>query len=127
MAGQPCKVGDMQAYVDGLNLLTIERANAHMDAHLAEQRYITSAELRQLGSAPAEEVRASLAEISQRENQRAAELRNFSMQEKQIVQAPANFTTIKSMDDHGLLSKALDTLGKWFERYDEYEARTNDV
>jgi len=62
---------------------------------------------------------------------RAAELRNFSMQEKQIVQAPANFTTIKSMDDQGLLSKALETLGKWFERYDgledEYEARTNDA
>ena len=64
----------MQAYVDGLNLLTIERANAHMDAHLAEQGYITSAELRQLGYAPAAEVRADL--LAMRENQLVAELKN---------------------------------------------------
>ena len=76
MAGKPCTVGDMQASVDGLNFLTIERANAHMDAHLAEQRYITSAELRQLGYAPASEVRADLLAIVQRENQLVAELKN---------------------------------------------------
>jgi tetratricopeptide (TPR) repeat protein len=54
---------------------------------------------------------------------RASELRNFSMQEKQIIQTPSNFTTLKSMDDKGLLDKALDTLGKWFDRYERYESK----
>ena len=66
----------MQASVDGLNLLTIERANAHMDSHLRDQRYITSAELRKLVYAPADEVRADLLAIVQRENQLVAELKN---------------------------------------------------
>ena len=76
MAGQPCTIGDMQAYVDGLHLLTIESANAHMNAFLADPRFITAAELRQLGYAPADEVRTNFLEIVQREYQLVAELKN---------------------------------------------------
>ena len=50
MAAQPCTVGDMQAYIDAIlmerDFLTVARASAHMEEHMREQRYITSAELR---------------------------------------------------------------------------------
>ena len=49
---------------------------------------------------------------------RAAELRNYSMQEKQIVQAPANFTTLKVKTNDSFLAPFFVQLGKWFDRYE---------
>ena len=84
MAAQPCTVGDMQAYLDAIlmehDFLTVARANAHMDTHMREQRYITSAELRNLRYAPAAEVRADLIAVVQRENQLVADLKSETQQ-----------------------------------------------
>lgn len=49
---------------------------------------------------------------------RAAELKNFSMQEKQVVQAPANFTTLKVATHDSFLAPFFVALGKWFDRYE---------
>ena len=76
MAGQPCTIGDMQAYVDGLGLLTTASANADFAALMRDQRFITAVGVRELGYAPADEVRATIVEVVQRENMQNAELRN---------------------------------------------------
>ena len=75
MAGKPCTIVDMQAYVDGLGLLTTASANADFAKFLDDQRFITAAGLRQLGYAPADEVRATIVDIVQREKLQNAELR----------------------------------------------------
>ena len=79
MAAQPCTIGDMQAYIDAILLerdfLTVARANSHMEEHMREKGYITSAELRSLGYAPAAEVRPHRTSIVQRENEFAANLK----------------------------------------------------
>lgn len=49
---------------------------------------------------------------------RAAELRNYGMQEEQIVNAPINFTTLKPESKDGLLSPLFSQLAKWFHRYE---------
>lgn len=49
---------------------------------------------------------------------RAAELKNFSMQEKQIIQAPSNFTTLKVTTHDSFLAPFFVALGKWFDRYE---------
>ena len=59
MAAMPVTQGDMQAYIDGLDLLTTASGNASFGALLQDQRFITAADLRQLGYAPLEDVRAS--------------------------------------------------------------------
>ena len=71
----PVTQGDMQAYIDGLGLLTIERAEASFGAYLQDQRFITAADLRQLGYAPVVEVRQVVASLVQSEAQQFAELR----------------------------------------------------
>ena len=76
MAGQPWTMGDMQAYLDGFGLLTTANANAEFAKFLEDPRFITAADLRQLGYAPAEEVRATILKVIQRENLQNAELRN---------------------------------------------------
>ena len=81
MAAQPCSIGDMQAYVDGQSrdmrsyvdgqrFLTIDLADSAFDKFLKEQteRFITTADLRRLGYAPADDVRTNILEIVQREN-----------------------------------------------------------
>ena len=50
--------------------------------------------------------------------ERANELRSFSMQERQIVVAPASFTTLPKSERVGLLAPVFDQLAKWFQRYD---------
>lgn len=50
---------------------------------------------------------------------RAAELRNFSMQEKQIVQLPSNFSTLKAKSrQDSFLAPFFTQLGKWMDRYE---------
>ena len=71
----PVSQGAMEAYVDGLNLLTVERANASFGAYLQEQRLITAADPRQLGYAPVVEVRQVVTELVQSESQQFNELR----------------------------------------------------
>ena len=75
MAAQPITQGDLQAYIDGLGLLTTANANAHMGAFLREQRLITAAEMCQLGYATNDDVRRLVTE----QMQTFAELRS-SMQ-----------------------------------------------
>lgn len=58
---------------------------------------------------------------------RAAELRNFSMQEKQIVQAPANFTTLKVSTNDSFLAPFFVALSKWFDRYENASQRPGNV
>lgn len=50
---------------------------------------------------------------------RAAELRNYSMQEKQVVIAPPNFTTLKMSSRDGTFSTFFTQLKKWFQRYED--------
>lgn len=50
--------------------------------------------------------------------ERANELRSFSMQERQFVVAPANFTTLPRAERAGLLGPVFDQLSKWFQRYE---------
>jgi len=57
---------------------------------------------------------------------RAAELRNYSMQEKQIVQAPANFTTLKVKTNDSFLAPFFVQLGKWFDRYENASRHRED-
>ena len=91
MAMQPCTVGEMQAYVDGQirdmrayvdgrAFLTVERANTHVEQHLRDQRYITSAELRGLGYAPTAAVKEDFIAVVQRENQLVADLKSEMQQ-----------------------------------------------
>ena len=84
MAAQPCTVGDMQAYIDAIlverDYLTVARANAHMEQHMREQRYITSVELRGLGYAPTADVKEDLIAVVQRENQLVADLKSETQQ-----------------------------------------------
>ena len=75
MAAQPVTQSDMQAYIDGLNLLTIDRAEASFGACLQEQRFITAADLRQLGYALVAEVRQVVIELVQSETLQFTELR----------------------------------------------------
>jgi tetratricopeptide (TPR) repeat protein len=50
--------------------------------------------------------------------ERANELRSFSMQERQIIVAPASFTTLPKSERAGLLAPMFEQLAKWFQRYD---------
>ena len=50
--------------------------------------------------------------------ERSNELRTFSMQERQFVVAPANFTTLPRAERTGLLAPVFEQLTKWFQRYD---------
>ena len=65
MVGQPCTMGDVQAYVDGLGLLNTANTNAHMGAFLQQQRFITAADMRQLGYATNVDVRRLVIEQMQ--------------------------------------------------------------
>ena len=75
MTAMPVAQGTMEAYVDGLNLLTVNRANESFGAYLQEQRFITAADLRQLGYAPVAEVRQVVIELVQSESLHFTELR----------------------------------------------------
>ena len=75
MAAMPFTQGDMQKYIDGLGHLIVERAESAFGAYLQDQRFITAADLRQLGYAPVVEVRQVVAELVQSESQQFAELR----------------------------------------------------
>ena len=66
-AGQPLTQGQMEAYIGGLGLLITDNANAHMNAFLAEQRFITAADVRQLGYATNNDVRQTVIELVQAE------------------------------------------------------------
>ena len=66
---------EMRAYIDSLDYLTVARANAHMDQHMRDQRYITSAELRGLGYAPTADVKDDLIAVVKRENDIVADLK----------------------------------------------------
>ena len=50
--------------------------------------------------------------------ERANELRSFNMQERQIIVAPASFTTLPKSERAGLLLPIFEQLAKWFQRYD---------
>lgn len=51
--------------------------------------------------------------------ERANELRSFSMQERQFVVAPANFTTLPRAErSNNILAPVFEQLAKWFQRYD---------
>ena len=75
MAAMPVTQGDMQAYIDGLGLLTSSTANASFGAFLQDQPFITAADLRQFGYAPLEDVRQVVIELVQNETQQFANLR----------------------------------------------------
>ena len=75
MAAQPITQGDMQAYIDGLGLLTVVRADAAFTKFLQDHRFITAADLRQLGYAPADEVRQLATDLVQNETAQFTELR----------------------------------------------------
>ena len=51
--------------------------------------------------------------------ERANELRSYNMQERQIVVAPANFTTLPRSERSGILAPMFEQLAKWFKRYEE--------
>lgn len=57
---------------------------------------------------------------------RAAELRNFSMQEKQVVITPANFSTLKPKSKNRILAPFFNEIGKWFQRYENAERRQKE-
>ena len=97
MAMQPVTVGEMQAfageqeramraYIDS-TFLTIARADSQIEQHLRDMRYVTLAELRGAGFAPASEVKEDLTAIVQRENQTAVEVREQMQQ--LFAQSPA--------------------------------------
>ena len=56
---------------------------------------------------------------------RAAELKNFSMQEKQVVLAPANFTTLKVATNDSFLAPFFVALGKWIDRYENASKKSD--
>ena len=60
--------GATKAYVDGSNLLTVDRANESCGGYLQEHRFITAADQRQLGYAPVAEVRQVVIELIQSES-----------------------------------------------------------
>ena len=129
MAMQPCTQGEMQtyvdgqiremqtyvdgqtqgmrAYVDGRDFLTVERANAHIEKHLRDQRYVTLADLRGHGYAPTKEVKEDFVSVVQRENKLVAEIKEQMQQlfdqtqvlqtgfEQQAAAATANIEAIQ--------------------------------
>jgi len=50
---------------------------------------------------------------------RAIELRGFSMQERQEIAAPSNFSTLPPASKESLLQPLFEQLTKWFQRYED--------
>ena len=65
----------MQAYIDGLGLFVVDRADVAFTKFLQDQRFITAADLCQLGYAPADEVRQLATDLDQNETAQFTELR----------------------------------------------------
>lgn len=61
--------------------------------------------------------------------ERANELRNFSMQERQEVVRPANFTTLPrgSSGGRGALDNVFDRIASWFKARDERAASRGGI